>query len=138
MKRAKTTLDFFNDKAWMFGMPVKLQSTDSGHYFISLAALLHSTDAQEVLFSNVANLKSPSEKKKIAVKLHKQFSHPSSEKICGLVKSSGFDDSEFIEILKKIPSECDVCLRFKKTPSKPSVGLPLASYFNELVAADIK
>ena len=44
---------------------------------------------------------------KIATKLHRQFSHPSSKKLCDLVKNAGVTDPEFIKILQTLPNSCD-------------------------------
>ena len=78
------------------------------------------------------------EKIKIATKLHRQFSHPSSKKLCDLVKNAGVTDPEFIKILQTLPSSCEVCICYKKTEPKPIVGFTLGSYFNENIAMDIK
>ena len=39
------------------------------------------------------------EKIKIATKLHRQFSHPCSKKLCDLVKNAGVTNLEFMKIL---------------------------------------
>ena len=41
------------------------------------------------------------------------------------------------DILTKVVSECELCIRFQKTPSRPAVSLPMASDWNELVAVDL-
>ena len=74
---------------------------------------------------------------KIATKLHRQFSHPNSKKLCNLVKNAWVTNPEFIKILQTLPSSCEVCIRHKKTEPKPIVGFTLGSYFNENVM-DIK
>ncbi|CAG2190172.1 unnamed protein product [Mytilus edulis] len=38
----------------------------------------------------------------------------------------------------EITEGCDVCKKYKKTPARPVVSLPLATYFNEVVAVDLK
>ena len=55
-----------------------------------------------------------------------------------LVRNSGVKDKNFLRFIKEVPSQCEVCMRFKKAKPKPVVGMPLASTFNELVAMDIK
>ena len=66
--------------------------------------------------------KNTTEKIKIATKLHRQFSHPTSKKLCNLVKNARVTDPEFIKILQTLPSSCELCLRYKKTEPKPIVG----------------
>ena len=41
-------------------------------------------------------------------------------------------------MLEQICKECNTCLLFKKPPSRPAVGLPLASDFNETVSMDLR
>ena len=59
---------------------------------------------------------------KIATKLHTQFSHPRSKKLCDLVKNAGVTDPEFIKILQTLPNSCELCIHYKKTELKPIVG----------------
>ena len=60
-----------------------------------------------------------------AVQLHCQFSHASKEKLCKLLKQSpGFDNDEFLDIVKGQCDLCEVCQKFKRPPARPVVGLP--------------
>jgi hypothetical protein len=77
-------------------------------------------------------------------KLHLQFGHGNWQKIMELMKSAykGVQMNEGLfrrieEELRAISETCDVCIRYKKTPSKPVVGFPLAKAFNEVVAMDL-
>ena len=47
-----------------------------------------------------------------------------------------WDDSR-LKSLDKIDEKCETCVMFRKTPSRPIVGLPLAQRFNEAVAMDL-
>ena len=77
--------------------------------------------------------------KSVALKLHKQFSHPSSERLKNLVKDSGLEEKEKIcKEIDNVTENCDICKRFKRTPPRPIVGFPLASIFNQTVAMDLK
>ena len=74
-----------------------------------------------------------------AVKLHRQFSHASKEKLSKLFKQSpGFDHDEFFDIVKEQCDLCEICQKFKHPPSRPVVGLPLAANFNQVVCMDLK
>lgn len=44
---------------------------------------------------------------------------------------------EKIEIIREECETCTICQRYKKNPSCPELGLPLARNFNEVVALDI-
>ena len=138
MKKANCILNFVTDRVSIFGKEIKLPCTSSGHYFVNLAPLACDGAPTEVLFVKGIRSKNGAEKGKIALKIHKQFSHPSSEKLLSLVKNAGVKDKEFLQLVKDVPSQCEVCQRFKKAKPKPIVGMPLASTFNELVAMDIK
>ena len=59
---------------------------------------------------------------KVATKLHRQFSHSRSKKLCDLVKNAGVTDPEFIKILQTLPKSCELYIRYKKTEPKPIVG----------------
>ena len=137
MKKANSLLDFTKDTVSFFGKKMKLQCTSSGHYYINLTHQGDVKSASEILFMRRLHKKSEVEKKKIAEKLHRQFSHPSSTKL-SLVKSSGVKDKGFLRAISEVPSDCETCLRYKKNKPRPIVGMPLASTFNELVAIDIK
>lgn len=80
---------------------------------------------------------SPDEKRKVLLKLHKQFSHASADRLQRLIHSSGNNDKECFTILQQIVYDCEICQKYKKTKPKPAVGLPLASEYNETVAVDL-
>ena len=139
MKKADMVLDFKNDSLKVFNRSLKLTTTESGHYCIPLASpSLEESHVSTVLFINKLRNKSDCEKKKVAEKLHKQFSHPSAEKLHNFVRSAEITDKRFLKFLLEIPSSCEICLKFKRAKPRPVVGLPLATRFNQVMAMDIK
>ena len=97
--------------------------------------------SQSPVVLHTTTIKSATRKKLVnkAVKLHRQFSHASKEKLCKLLKQSpGFDNNEFLNIVKEQCDLCEVCQKFKRPPSRPIVGLPLADNFNQVVCMDLK
>ena len=64
--------------------------------------------------------------------------HPREETLLSLYKASSDNDKETLKLIKEVSEECEPCQRFKRTPSRPKVGLPLASDFNECIALDLK
>ena len=71
--------------------------------------------------------------------MHRQFSHAFKEKLCKLLKQSpGFDNNEFLDIVKEQCDLCEVCQKFKHPLSRPVVGLPLADNFNQILCLDLK
>ena len=78
------------------------------------------------------------EKEELVIKLHKQFAHPSAKHLKPLLEDVRIYDSDCQKVSDKLQETCDVCLKFKRTPSRPIVSLPLATNFNEVVVMDLK
>jgi hypothetical protein len=77
-------------------------------------------------------------------KIHLQFGHGNWKKVfdllCGAYERANLGKTllgEIEEELKDISEQCDVCQRYKVTPARPVVGLPMAKVFNEVVAMDL-
>ena len=137
LKRAECKLDFVQDKISLLGEQVTLMISRSGHYCVPLQCDKNSnTRVKHIMFSSPLNDDNSVEKK--ILKLHKQFAHPSSERLLKIVKDSGITDKNIHEVIKDVSQKCDVCKRFKKPPNKPIVSFPLASDFNQTVAMDLK
>ena len=143
MKRADMVLDFQSDTAKALGETVQLATTTSGHYTIPLTRpcqiitnIKKGEDCKFVLIS-----KQEQSNTSIAEKLHRQFAHPSLDKILSLVTKAGTpwcENKELITELKRIDKECLTCQIYRKSPPQPVVGLPMASQFLETVAMDLK
>ena len=79
-----------------------------------------------------------SKDKSVAVKkLHRQFGHASEQKLKDLLKKANVKDKEIYDLLNKAITECELCIRFQRTPSRPVVSLPMASDWNELISVDL-
>ena len=76
--------------------------------------------------------------RRVAIKLHKQFAHPPSEKLIDLLKSADLLNDELKQEVIKVSDDCEVCCKFKKPSARPIVSMPLASKFNDVVAMDLK
>ena len=123
MKRAGTCVNFEDDSVTMLKKKILLSCTSSRHYYIPITKpLLDKRKSKHILFIKEITSKNTAEEIKIATKLHRQFSHPSSKKLCNLVKNAGVIDPEFIKILRTLPSSCEPCIRYKKTEPKPIIG----------------
>lgn len=142
MKKAKTTIDFDNDVIQMFGKKQKILYTKSGHYAIALNDHMRAIKDEDikVVLLNVEEFKrkSDKEKQRIAVKLHKQFAHPRSERLKKLIKDSGVDDEYLNKSIDKVGIECQICTKYKRQAERPVVSFSLARNFNELVSMDLK
>ena len=135
MKQAKIKLDLEKDTAEIFGKIVYLNSTNSGHYCLPIGNM--EVPAESVCAVRLEEL-NKDELHKVLVKLHRQFAHPSEEKLITLLDNAGVWDAQYSMILKKIYDACKICKQYAKTPARPVVGLPMASRFNEKVAMDLK
>ena len=96
MKKAKTKIYFQRDKINIFGKTVKIYFISTGHYCIKLKSKFSDEKVfkSNVFFcSNVQNL-SNTENTKILFKLHRQFSHPHSERLLSLLQDCEINDEE--------------------------------------------
>ena len=141
MKKSNMVLDFVKDTVKVLGTTIQLESTFSGHYCIPLTNKLLVNKKNYRIVLNTTSLKdlSTSDKKTKAMKLHRQFSHASKDKLCKLAKQSvNFNDDEFLRLIEELCDSCEICQKYKRAPLKPVVGLPLADRFNQVVCMDLK
>ena len=75
MKSADTVKDFKKYNVKIFGKDMKLSCSLSGHYFIPLSRVSTENNENIVLFTTQGLRKRDPVEKKIALKLHNQFSH---------------------------------------------------------------
>ena len=89
------------------------------------------------LFSRNSDLMS--DKKKVANKLHSQFSHPIAEKLIKLVNSAGLSNGQKRkDQIYEVSRNCEICQVYKRPSPRPVVNLPLTTEFNDVVAMDLK
>ena len=141
MKTACTVINFNTDQIEMLGETHNLISTSSGHYAIPLTQS-NNSDIQTTQnhvslickYDDISN-----DPKKIADKLHRQFCHCSANKLKQLIRNSEIwtNDNTLLDAVDTISASCQICKRYKKSPSIPVVGLPLASNFMDCVAMDL-
>ena len=123
-----------NSTITIFGTKQPMLCTSSGHYAIPIRP--HSSDMTPNIIMHTTK-ETPDNKSK-AKKLHQQFGHPSSERLIKLVKNSGETNEELITSIIEITNNCDICKKYKKSPPRPVVTLPVATEFNQMIAMDIK
>ena len=71
------------------------------------------------------------------MKLHKQFGHASTANLKKFMQNAGIKDPKVYRNMTEIVEKCDVCVRHKKTPPKPVVGMLLTEDYNHTVAVDL-
>lgn len=133
MKKAEMKINLVDDSAFVFGREVQLESTSSGHYILPLCRAPTSECVHAVLFS--CDLL---DNDAVAKKLHRQFAHPSADRLKKLLKNAGRNDEGLLRSIDKMTDNCDTCKRFKKPPPRPIVSMPLGNSFNDTVSADLK
>lgn len=134
MKKFGMTLNLEDDTAKILGRQIDLETTTSGHYCIPLI----DSEVPIETVQSVINEKSDTEKMKILTKLHRQFAHPTAKNLVALIKNAEDIDTKTVQLIEMISENCLVCKRYKKTPSRPVVCLPLSKHFNDVVAMDLK
>ena len=108
------------------GRVIELDTTSSGHSYLPV----NNCDFEVHNVHLAIEEKSFDQQKKIIHKLHRQFAHPSAKNLKTLTKNADAFDSDCEEIINSISEKCEVCKRFKRTPCRPVVCLPLATKFN--------
>ena len=143
LKRANAKLDIGNSTVCFLGVVVPLTISSTGHLCLTISRPLDSSNVEtqnvlsRVLFSSPIAGIGPDLKNK-ATKLHLQFCHPPADRLIDLIKKAGTSDERIFDAIRNVSSQCDVCIRNKRAPLRPTVGFPLATQFNETVALDLK
>ena len=115
----------------MLGENVKLSFTESGHYCIPISnkkQLISQNGKDQVkIVLHVSDLSSKGieEKRKMALKLHRQFSHPSKERLRSFVTSAGIKDQQFLKLIETVSSECEVCQLYKNQVPNLLLAFPM-------------
>lgn len=78
------------------------------------------------------------DKEKIAVKLHKQFAHPTSETLIKVIRNAEIKDDRMERCITSITEKCETCIKNKRPKPRPVVCVPMATEFNECIAFDLK
>ena len=77
----------------------------------------------------------------MTLKLHRQFTHPTPDKLINLISNAGIpcsNNNKPKEETQKISENCSICKIYRKTPPRPVVGLLIAKTFQETVAMELK
>ena len=141
MVRGRINIFVSEKEIEILGERVGLVQTSTGHLCLPLTNKLLMKDYPSSIILNTTCLKncSLSEKKQKAIKLHKQFSHPSKERLLSFVKNSrGFRDKDFLKCIEECTDNCQICLEFKRPKLRPIVAFPLGNKFNDVVCLDLK
>ena len=116
---------------------MQIKFTSTGHYCIDLTSKAINAD-ETLICDEIEFCKNEGEKRKVAVKLHRQFGHPDSSKLKSILKDAKIEDQVLNYEIESLDTSCESCQKYKRSRPTPVVGLPLAGKFNETVAMDLK
>ena len=71
-------------------------------------------------------------------KIHRQFGHPSKQRLCNLLKDANKWKDEYLPLINKLHDGCEACKLHAKTLPRPIVALPAACEFSEVLTMDLK
>ena len=121
-------MDYKNDLLIMNGIEQSMHVAKSGHFVVDIDRPVEKKDL--ILFCD-----GEKDAKKAAVKLHRYFGHPSSQRLIDMVKQSDLDQ----KIVKHIKDlDCETCIRFKRERPKPKSSMMMSSEFNGIICLDLK
>ena len=114
MRKANMIIDMGNDTVTAYGVTKPLHFTKSGHYSIRLNNYtMDETCLRSKSNCVLFNERDEDKIEKHAEKLHKQFAHPSAEKLKSFVKTGGVNRKEVFEAIERVSEKCNICRRYK-------------------------
>ena len=127
-------LNLENNTAEIYGVEIALNET-SGNYCVPIdEGKINVATVYAVDFKNLSDR----ERHAIILKLHRQFAHPSKKRLERLLRDAGKWEPNYQEALDIIYDNYEICKKYRVTPARPVVALPVASRFNEKVCMDLK
>ena len=121
------------------GMEAKIRIDNKGHLRLGMGI-----ETADKIWKGEEWSEIRGERHKKLWKLHLQFGHPGWERLWRLLEEANGnyeEDKEKGNLIKKelqeVSEGCETCLKYKKTPARPVVGLPMAKLFNEVVSMDL-
>ena len=134
MKRMGFIMDFKKEEVTVSstGETFKLERSRNNH--LALPLNLNVLDDEALIMEDCTEKESEKKVKKV----HKVMCHPSFKTMSKFFQDSSGNRKEIMKIVKEVSNSCEVCKRFKKSPLRPKVGLPMSRDFNQCVSLDIK
>ena len=115
MRQMGMKIDFETNTATVKTLEMKLEYSTSGHPCIPITNF--HVDMVNVNFvfhlENLDGL-SKTQLKAKALKLHQQFSHPTSQKLLATLKETGCNNKELFDCVEEISDNCELCLNIEK------------------------
>ena len=137
MTKLGMILDTRNHSVTVDGRNFKLGLSSNGHYLLPVSAFTYE-GTKFVFFMDRLPTYTTEEKKKKALKLHRQFAHSSKERLLKLLRDGGCKDKEFMKAVEDVCTNCTFCQKYRHAKPRPVVGLPKGDRFNQVVSMDLK
>lgn len=145
LTRGDAKISFQAKTMTILNQELPLYETTTGHLLLPLGHSVAANnitsganDIRDILMNSATDSLDEKSLEKNALKLHRQFAHPPPDRLKRLVKDSGMKDQKILPFIDKVSRECNTCQQLRPSPSRPVVGFPLATDFNEVVAMDLK
>ena len=118
------------------GKIVKLKESEGGHQIVKLEQVGNDFDEESVNFLKEEDDAVVSES--AVRKIHKILNHKSKEKMNYAYSNAGKMTPEARKWIDGVVRTCKICKKNKKSNPKPTVTISRATYFNSVVAIDLK
>ena len=123
LHRANACIDIANDSIQILGESVPMITTTSGHICLRIGRSLNMDNSEtkrimnSILFTSpLSDVETVDIRKKV-LKLHKQFAHPTAQRLKDLIKNSNmFEDknSDIFKVVDDVTESCQICKKLKK------------------------
>ena len=118
------------------GEVFQLEKTPSGHIAIPFEASAIEEDENIFILDSDEEYK---EKTKKIKKVHHVMCHPRADILKIFYKDSNENDKETLRAVDEVTNNCKICkFKYKKSPPRPKVALPVSNNFNQSVSIDLK
>ena len=113
----------------------QLEVTDTNHLALPFVPMIVKNE-DDILLTETDTTK---EKMKKIKKIHHIMGHPHEDTLKIFYKDSSENDALTMNMIEEVTNNCKVCkYKFRKTPPRPKVGLPVSRNFNQCVSIDLK
>ena len=142
LEAAGAILDFNTNTATFFGEEVGMVKVGAGHFCIDLISEHIETHIDNVDERNdcIQSVLVTSDKlsEKDLRKLHHYYGHTPAERLLSFLKKAGKDTDELKDVLNRIETSCEACIRTKNSKPRPKSSIPRVEGPNDIVTIDLK
>ena len=113
----------------------QLEVTENNHLALPFIPMVIEKE-EDVMLTEADTTK---EKMKKIKKIHHIMGHPRDETLKNFYRDSSENDAMTMNMIEEVTNNCQVCrYKYRKTPPRPKVSLPVSRNFNQCVSIDLK